>query len=501
MASGPLEIPLLLGGQDGEAAARAGRRRALVAALRTAIESGQLEPHRVLPASRVLAKQVRVSRGTVVEAYEQLVGEGYLETTARAATRVAAGVHKSTAPSAPRPVAAVGDGVAQSSQIDLRPGIPAADGVDVPGWRAAWRSAVTDLSAYNPPPAGLPALRDAIAAHLQRYRGLACSPDDVVITSGTDEAVELLVLAEASRRGYAPTIAIEEPGYPAVRRRLRRLGLPTVPLQVYPDRQQWALDDLAEQRFDLVLVSPAHQYPLGAAMLLPARQQLLATAARAGATVIEDDYDSEYRYDHAPRPALAALAPPGLVAHIGSFSKTLTPTLRTAYLVAPVGTELRAALDDVLTDRSPTVSGITQAALARFLTAGDLARHIARTRRRYARRRADALHALADLPAGYRLLGAGGGLHLVLQLPATAPLAAEADLVDRLADTGVLVTALAYYYAHPDLPARPCGIVFGYANPDQHQLQHALQHLRAAIDGHTRGPLPPAADRPAGMSE
>lgn len=482
MASGPLEIPLVLPGFDAQALPRIGRRQGLVDALRAAIEAGLLQPTQSLPASRVLASQVRLSRGTVLEAYDQLVGEGYLETTARTGTRVATDVRATAAPAveldrtAPEPAGA-------PAGIDLRPGIPDSSQIDSSAWRAAWHHAASHLSAYNPPTAGLLELQEAIADHLRRFRGLHRRPDDVIVTSGTDEAVELVVAAEHARRAHQPTIAIEEPGYTTVRRRLQRLGVPTVPLPVDPTRALWALDQLHEERPNLVVVSPSHQYPLGVAMGLPARQQLLDIASTHDMTVIEDDYDSEYRYDHAPRPALAALAPPGLVAHIGSFSKTLSPTLRTAYLIVQQGTPLRAALDSVLADRSPSVSGVTQAALASFIARGDLARHIARTRRRYARRRTDVLRALQPLPAGYELLGAGGGLHVVLRFPDHMTAEREDRLVEQLARAGVLVTSLGYYYAAPAAPNRLHGVVFGYANAADHQLQQALHRISAAIKG------------------
>lgn len=472
----------------------------LAEALRRAILDGTLRHDEPVPSSRTLAASVRVSRGTVVAAYDQLVGEGYLLARPGSATRIlverpasavtatpARGSTPAAASSACGPVAATSpdatppaDGAPartatrQPALIDLSPGRPSTRALADPAWTSAWRAALAGPVPNDVPPTlGERGLRAAIAEHLRRVRGLNCSADDVIVTAGTSDALACIGLALAPPSGPA-RIAVEDPGYPAARRVLSRVGAQLVPVPTGPNGLEPATLATLSPAPHAVLVTPSHQYPLGGSLPVQSRLDLLEWARQAGAIVIEDDYDSEFRYNTMPLPAVASLDTDARVALVGSFSKTITPWIRCGYIVAAgeLGERLRAVRHDLDTP----VSGVQQLALAHYLRSGGLARNVARVRREYAHRRALVIDRLGAVP-GVRLAGLDGGLHVVVHVdPATGPDASA--LVAGAAARGVRVTSLAEYAV---LDRGQHGVVIGYGAPTDLELGRALDVLAGLL--------------------
>ncbi|PRZ04088.1 GntR family transcriptional regulator [Isoptericola sp. CG 20/1183] len=463
--------------------------------VRGMVHDGRLAEGDPLPSTRALAAELGLARGTVTAAYEQLDGEGYVVLRHGAVPRVAAtlGVLPTdTARSAdaaprpwPRPAAAPGPTTRPTAVVDLQPGVPAVSAVSARDWRAAWRHAAAQpLVAAYPDPAGEPALRAQVANQLALSRGFAPDAGRVVVTGGTAEAISLVVEAVARRSGPGPVprVAVENPGYRAGRRAIASAGGVVVPVPV--DDGGMDLDALrvahARERLDAVLVTPSHQYPLGSAMPVAARHELLAWASAEGVLVVEDDYDSEFRHRGSPLPALAALDRTGVVVHVGSFSKVLDPRLRCGYLVLPAGstvpddgTPAGASILAARSGRGATVASVTQHALAHLMSTGALRRHVARCRRDYRTKRRMVAQAFEGVP-GVRVRALDGGLHAVLELDRIP----AADLVARLAGRGVLVADLQDYVV-PGSGLELNGIVLGYAPPSATVLRGALRTIRA----------------------
>lgn len=446
----------------------------LTQGLRVAVVEGRLTAGETLPSTRALADDLGVARGTVVAAYETLVGEGYLLSRAGAGTAVAE-VPRSPVASAEAPALPVAPA---STVVDLRPGRPGSRGLADAAWRSAWRRA----SAVDPEPDvedewGTPALRGEIARHLGRTRGVTVDPGDVIVTAGTSDALLLAALALPARRADGVRrVGVENPGYPRVRTILGRLGIEMVPLPVTPEAG-WDLDAVEQNRdMDAVVVTPHHHYPLGSRLDAAARARLIAWAREHGTLVIEDDYDSEFPHGRAPLPPLRLLDPAGVVL-VGTLSKVLTPALRFGWIVA--SGEMRDRLRAVRADLDSAVSAVTQEALAAYLADGSLARHVARRRRDYRHRRQLVLEAL-EPAAGVTLTAMNGGLHAVALLADVAP-DDESRMVAEIAARGVLVAGLGDY-AFPGVPTGlPSGIVLGYAEPTTVRLAEALSVIAEVL--------------------
>ena len=464
----------------------------LVEGLRRGILDGRLRPGDPVPSTRSLAAELGVARSSVVSAYDQLAGEGYLEVRQGAPTRVAPLVAREAAaepaqPASrdPRDPAGSRDAAArrykpqeEGALLELRPGLPSMARLDERAWRTAWRAAAKHAVPGDiPPDFGSPRLRAEIADHLRHARGLTCSPDDVVVTAGTSDAVALLASALRIMVDGTPRVAVEHPGYPSARRVIERRGaLETVPVPVDADGIDVAALRGIRPAPHAVMVTPHHQYPLGGRLPVAARLELLEWAAASGAVVIEDDYDSEFRHVGAPLPALASLDRGGRAVLVGSFSKVLTPWLRLGYLVLPADPVLRDAVATVRDDETCPVPGIAQEAMAELLAAGAVRRHIAAARRDYAHRRTLVIEALSGID-GAPLSGLDGGLHAVLRLPSHE---VAARVVERLAADGVAVSSLGIYSAVPG--EGPAGLVLGYGSPTDTQLADALARLRVAVE-------------------
>jgi len=455
-----------------------GKSARVAASVRAMIHDGRLREGDRLPSTRALAAELGVARGTVVAAFEQLDGEGYISTRHGAAARVAATLAGVRAPGGGDPLEPVEQPhSAVPGAVDLTPGVPAVTSISQRDWRAAWRhAAAAPLRDSYPDRLGEPALRAEIAKQLAFSRGFAPSAAQVVIAAGTAEA--LSVVAESL--GPAPAIAVENPGYRSGRNALLSAGARLVPIPV--DEHGLRLDALAAahaaRRLAAVSVTPSHQYPMGAVMPIGRRRELLQWAAAEGVVVIEDDYDSEFRHHGAPLPALAAIDTAGTVVHIGSFSKVLNPQLRCGYLVVPAAGPVAGAVLQARDARGAAVASPVQHAIARLMSSGALRRHVARVRRDYAHKRAMVADALAGLSA-VRVGALAGGLHATVQWE--GPRSEEA-VVSGIRQRGVIVAPLSLYAVEGSgLETR--GFVLGYGAVSATALSGALTAIAAELEG------------------
>jgi len=393
-------------------------RAQLEGTLRDAVRDGRLAPGDRLPSSRALAADLGVARGVVVEAYTQLVAEGWLDARQGSGTRVAAPGPPRRRDSQDR---ALADGARPPigpapPRYDFMPGRPDLSAFPRSAWVGALRRVLATLPAARlgyTEPGGDPALRAALAAYLGRVRGVSADPELVVVTSGYGQALALL--SRVLRDRGVTSIAFEDPLNPDPVRVAAHAGLRTVGVPV--DAAGIDVGALAASPAGAVVVTSAHQFPTGVVLAPERRAALLAWAARVpgrGGVILEDDYDAEYRYDREPVGAMQALDP-DLVAYAGSASKTLAPGLRLGWLVAP--RRLRDAVVEAkqLADHGSSV--LDQLVLAELLGSGAYDRHLRRTRRAYRARRDLLVGTLAVRAPGIRVRGVAAGLHVVIELP------------------------------------------------------------------------------------
>jgi GntR family transcriptional regulator/MocR family aminotransferase len=432
--------------------------------LRAAARDARLRPGVQLPSTRVLARRLGVSRGVVVDAYEQLVAEGYL------VSRSGAGTSVTDLPAAASWTGDEQPAAARAPMCDLRPGAGALSQFPRDAWQAAERRVmrhVPDDRLNYGDPAGAPELRGALADYLGRVRGVSASDRQVVVVSGFAQGLGLIgraLYATGVRR-----LAVEDPSHVEARRQLAAGGLELVPVPV--DDSGIVMDALRDTDADAVMLTPAHQFPTGVALTADRRAELLAWADRSGTILVEDDYDAEYRYDRQPVGALQGLRP-DLVIYGGSVSKTLAPALRLGWLVLPAPLvdaviELKR-LDDL---GSPT---LPQLALAEFLRQGDFDRHLRRTRRIYRCRRDALLLALGEHLPEVRPLGIAAGLHLSVLLPVGTDELAVATLAAR---RSVAVGSMGEHRLTPGCPA----LLLGYARHAEDTLEYAVRELATAM--------------------
>ena len=460
----------------------------LVRQVRDLVARGVLRPGDPLPSSRALAARLGTSRGTVTAAWDVLTGEGYLVAD-RGATRITPSLHldrelapatttppvratppdrtgtprlttppdlttrsarpgaerhpgsAATPPGVPRPSVSPTDRV-----LDLRPGTGSVTALDTPAWRGAWRDAAGATARGETAGASL---QEHLSAYLRLSRGIVRAPEDVLVTAGVRDGLQLVLRVLGLARRRTLRVAVENPGYPALRRVVEATGHTALPVTV----DHHGLDPAAlptgrwggASRWDVsappdvLVLTPGHQYPLGGTMPVSRRAELLAWARGHGAVVIEDDYDSELRHTGQPLPALGALdTAQDTVVTLGSFAKVLGSSVGVGHLVAP-----RALLPDLVSARealgSP-VSRVAQDAIARFMDAGEFQRHTARMRRSFRRRRSLVADALDGLP-GVVVVPMAGGAHAVVEVPD------EAAVVARARELGVLVSGLGQYWA------------------------------------------------------
>ena len=453
--------------------------------LRAAIRTGQLRPGEHLTPSRELARALAVSRSTVVAAYDRLAAEGFVTTRPGAGTVVSDGAAhakpgartRSDSVLRPRPVwSSIELPVAfdRPARFDFRTGLP--DAALFP--HQAWRRLVTRALRLSEKaervyqhPAGQFSLRSAIAHHIGLSRGIEASADDIVVTSGTQQALDVLarVLLSPGDR-----IAVEDPGYEPPRHLFHALGIRVVGVPV--DRHGLVVDALPSQ-IRAVYVTPSHQYPLGVTMSLARRKALLAWAERNDAAIIEDDYDSEFRFGDRPLDPLQTLDTRGRVIYVGSFSKTLLPTVRLGFVVAP--RSLRLAIQKAAFVGYWHAPTLTQNALAHLIDGGEFARHIRRVNRIYRDRHEALVGAISrNFSDHLDLLPATTGLHVaalarrgtVEQIDAVFSRAAQLDLVfHRLSVFAVSGNPRA-------------GIVLGYGAIPAEKIPEGLRRLRRCFE-------------------
>ena len=422
---------------------------------REAVRDGRLRSGHRLPSSRDLARQLGVSRAVTQNAYDQLHAEGWIAGRVGAGTFVAELTPLANTPRSPsRPPAQ------RRPLLSLRAGIPYVDRRPDPEWRRIWRAVGTKAPARGyDDPAGIPDLRVALAEHVGRTRGVACDPGNIVVTSGTTHGLRLLFSATRVR---GDRIGIEDPGYRNAVNAASDHGLAIADCPVDDDGVR--VDELPGD-LTAVYVTPSHQFPLGGRLPVARRNALVDWARRTGAVVIEDDYDSEFRFDVAPLPALAQLDLDRVV-HLGTVSKTVSPALRIGWLVA--SEPVAAAVAAYRTTAGDWPSWPLQAAMLEMLREGYLDRSVKRGRRRYADRCARVCERLG--PFG-RITGRDAGLHITLELPAGTD---EQLIADRARDAGVEVVPLAFYRRSVTGPA---GLVIGYGAPADADLDTALDRL------------------------
>jgi GntR family transcriptional regulator/MocR family aminotransferase len=493
------------------------RQQAVFDRLRQGILSGTLPAGTRLPPTRVMAEEIGVARQTVVLAYERLAAEGYVRARTGSGTYVAPDLPDATpAPASPPRVAAsdlsargarlaaipahatsgaingatsgatggVTSGVTSGTTAGtggleapvgslLAGGVPAHDMFPAQAWlrctARVLRQMAPELAGY-PPPQGLPDLRQQIAVHLAATRGLLADPDCIVVTGGTQQALRL---AADLLLDHGDAVWVEDPGYIAGRGALIAAG--AVPVAVPSDNE--GLDVAAGVHLApaarLALVAPSHSTPLGGALPIGRRLALLDWAARANAWVLEDDCDSEFRWEGRPLPPLATLDRTGRVIYCGTFSKTLAPAIRLGFAVVPAPLVPAFVRARTLMDRGS--SSLSQAVLTEFMRQGLLAPHIRRVRTEYAARRLAVLAALRRYAPAVTPIAAPGGLHMVARLPDGCD---EATAVRACRARDLAVVPLRAYFAGPP---RMAGLVMGFAGTPAALAADLARRLAGAI--------------------
>jgi len=454
-------------------------RAGLESALRAAVRSGRLQPGTMLPSSRALALDLGVARNTVAEAYGQLVAEGWLAARHGSGTWVAehAGPAVSSAPPQAQPIG-------HRARYDMRPGSPDLTLFPRPAWLAAARRALTAAPARDlgyADPRGLEVLRVAIAEYVGRARGVLTTPDRIIVCSGFAQGLELL--CETLQANGVRSIAVEAYGHSGYRRIAAAAGLRLMPLPVddrgadvaalsAPAPVEGERPAVADQA-GAALLTPAHQFPLGAALAPARRRQIAGWATQTGAVVIEDDYDGEFRYDRQAVGALQSLAPEHVV-YAGTASKSLVPGLRLGWLALPADLAATVAARKLTAGR--LTSSLDQLALAEFIRSGGYDRQVRRARLTYRQRRDRLVGALAREVPDVHVTGIAAGMHVLIRLPTGQ---SEDDVVARAAQRGLALQGLASFQAGEQqlFPA----LIVGYGTPPGHAFSAAVARLCAVL--------------------
>jgi len=462
---------------------------------RDAIVERRLRGGQRLPSTRSLAAELRISRIPVLNAFEQLLAEGYLESRTGSGTFIATSLpgellHPSGRPAAPRsaparraprPVAARSAALAREDPVRwfkgkgaFNVGEPALDRFPAAIWSSLVsrhaRAADARLLSYGPP-MGLESLREAVAEYLRTARAVRCEAPQIMIANGSQQALELAarVLLEADS-----AVWVEDPGYFGTQALLRLSGARMVPVPVDDQGMQIAAGIARCPKPRAVFVTPSHQFPLGVTMSAARRLQLLDFARESGSWIVEDDYDSEYRYGNLPIAALQGLDRDSRVLYIGTFTKILFPAVRLAYLVLPADlvpafTEVRR-VSDVF---SPT---FPQAVLADFIREGHFARHIRRMRVVCRERRETLVSALErEFDGALRVMGDEAGMYLTVALPRGWN---DLEIASRAADQGLWVAPLSGSYLGK---ASQSGLILGYGSTDAEEIEGGVRRLREVI--------------------
>jgi GntR family transcriptional regulator/MocR family aminotransferase len=469
--------------------------RQIYDSLRQAILTGQLRPSMRLQSTRELAVELGVSRNTVINAFEQLLAEGYLEGQVGSGTYVTRALPDDMlyardvtpkAGKARRTGRVLSDrgkviagtlinaSPAPGSTRAFGPGTPALDAFPFDVWMKLtarhWRYPRRELLGYGDS-AGYGPLREAISEYLGAARAVRCEPEQVIITSGAQQALDLAarLLLDAG-----DSVWIEDPGFLGARSSLLGAGARLVPVPVDDEGLDVSRGAALCPSARLVYVSPSHHFPLGVTMSLARRLSLLEWASRAGAWILEDDYDSEYRYAGRPLAALQGLDKEGRVIYLGTFSKILFPSLRLGYMVIPP--DLVDAFKNARAILSRFSPSIEQAVLTDFIAEGHFARHIRRMRALYRERQQCLIEAARrELEGAIELEPNEAGMHLVGRLPRGTDDRALSREANRL---GVEASALSLYYVER---ARLSGLILGYAGYDEREIRKGVRLLAAAL--------------------
>jgi GntR family transcriptional regulator/MocR family aminotransferase len=457
---------------------------------RAAILEGRLRPGQRLPSTRALARELGISRLPVLTAFDQLLHEGYVVGRVGAGTYVTSSIldgigehgadprtaHRRAVHKRERPTEAVETPDPESLLGPFRVSLPALDRFPQKTWASLVsrhaRNMSIELMAYSDPSGYWP-LRQAIADYLRTARAGSCDASQVLIVSGSQMALRLCAMALLKA---GEEVAVEEPGYPGAHRALTATGATLRPVPV--DGEGLIVRSLASRRVAprVAYVTPSHQYPLGMAMSASRRLELLEWARHHESWIIEDDYDSEYRFASRPLGALQGMATGARVVYVGTFSKVLFPSLRIGYLVVPrplvrTFVEHRESLDIFS-------STLYQVALSDFIAEGHFARHLRRMRTVYLNRR-DALVAGIEkrLRSQLSIVNADAGMHLTAWLP---PRYDDREVVRRAAQHGISATALSSCYV--GTAAKP-GLVLGFGGADEGQIARGVETLARVIRG------------------
>jgi len=429
-------------------------------AIRDGIREGRLTAGTRLPSSRTLAAELDVSRGVVTEAYGQLSAEGYLLTRQGAPVRVARAVR-------PAQTREPAGSLLPSFRCHFHPGLPDLAAFPRDRWlrslRAALRQAPIDAVGY-PDPRGVPALRQSLADYLGRVRGVAAEPEQLLVCGGFSQAFSILCRWLAERG--VERVALEDPGWHQHRLAVEAAGLEVVPIPV--DTEGLRVDALEQTDVEVVLVTPAHQFPTGCVLSSERRTQLVEWAERGERLIVEDDFDSELRYDRTAIGALQGLAPERVV-HIGSASKRLAPAMRLGWMQLP--SWLAWPLIQVKATEDAGTESVGQLALHDFIERGELDRHLRRTRHLYERRREALAQAVAEhLPEAH--LGEGNaGLYETLALPNGVD---ESAVIAAAGERGIGIEGLSL---HTFSAKAPPTLVLGFASLPEPAISRGLRIL------------------------
>jgi GntR family transcriptional regulator/MocR family aminotransferase len=473
--------------------------RQLYEELRRAILAGRLAPGQRVPSTRALSRALGVSRSTVTQSYEDLLSEGYFQAAHGSGTfvshqlpeellRAAPGRAETASPrqgGAKARLSAYGESISRT-WLDRQPGFeglisfrhwrPDLEGFPSKEWgrllARQCRAARRTMLDYASDSQGHRRLREAIARYLGRSRAVSCDADQVIIVSGSQQAIDLVTRVVVNR---GDRIAVEDPGYLGARQIFLAHGAKLFPVPV--DEAGAAVERLTARsagKIKLAYVTPSHQFPTGALLALARRLELIGWAAARGAIIIEDDYDSEYRYCGRPVPALQGLDQSGSVVYVGTFSKVLFPSLRLGYMIAPRSMVEVLARAKWLTDRqAPTLE---QHALADFINEGHMERHVRRMRTLYDRRRAALVRALAaNLGERVEVLGEDAGMHLMARLRTGM---SNREIIERAAREGVGLVSASHYYLNSGGEGE---FIFGYADLGERRIQEGIRRLARAL--------------------
>jgi GntR family transcriptional regulator / MocR family aminotransferase len=477
--------------------------RQLYAWFRNAITVGQMRPGQRVPSTRSLAVELKISRIPVLNAYEQLLAEGYFETFKGSGTRVASSIPDDTLrprigktrkqpqekfdQSRPRRVSHRETALLRlpaQSWLNIvgafRVSLPALDHFPINIWSKLVarhsRKPAKGIMGYADAMGYLP-LREAIAEYLGAFRAVRCEPSQILVTTGSQQGLQLSAQVLLDPKD---NVWLEEPGYPSARQAFLAAGANLIPAPV--DHEGMNISALIRRglKARAVYITPSHQYPLGMTMSATRRMLLLNWAVRTGAWIIEDDYDSEYRFGSRPIASLQGLDTGARVIYVGTFSKVMFPALRVGYVVVP--NDLLPAFNAARDAADVFSATLYQSVLTDFIREGHFARHIRRMRMLYAERRKALVKAIqVEMGDMLEVIGAEAGMHLVALLP---PGINDVALSRKAAQQGIAATPLSTCYLKP--PARS-GLILGYGGVNQHQINDGIRKLKPIIRAAYKG--------------